>query len=712
MPKSLFRIKNVTIEGFKAFTKRQSFELDGRHVFYFGENGLGKTSVVEAIRWCLFGLASRQGGIIKNQFYGGPCIVELTLQAPDGLWSFQRRLSQSGGIGPSTIRDPSGTIRNLEDVFPQLSRIGPREGTHVIYAAQQPSNRRPEADITDFRSVVFRYLGIEDVPRLTDLFIELGADWKDQEGALLSKVDELGATLSSEIAEVDHDLQKIILDTPWGATLTPTFPQTRDKVDDLAKEAVVLGADCSGDTLDGLGPGQKLTRILAAANAVLSGDIEGLEMKLAESSSVWSEAQSLRSKCQTAAQEIQDKSNDLNWVSAELTRVLDGATREQLTATLEEIDRKFGQAQTTLEVVDSSLKYVEAADSGAPDSVCPVCGVKIGLDDLKLHLLESEATWSSDTKELLALKTQLQERISTASELAEKESSLCTMIAETSAKLDNRLLQASNVLDLPPQTSIEDIGKCIQALESNKNALQSAVDSQRGAEQVWQTRTEKLRQELRFHRLRARSQELETLYETRYEALKEHVKEWGSLRDTVNSLRGEIKTQLDARLESELPPVAEEMTEVYLRLTERPTFDTIRIHQGEQPDGKITLDLRVSSKRGSGEWPVDDGILNGQALNAIQLVPYFVFSRYQEGPLLDLLLLDDPTQAFDTRKIELLLEELAGAASHATLMVSTHEEDKFLPILRRLFAPDEVKVFRAVDLDDDGPHFEDIQIEH
>ena len=712
MPKSLFRIKNVTIEGFKAFTKRQSFELDGRHVFYFGENGLGKTSVVEAIRWCLFGLASRQGGIIKNQFYGGPCIVELTLQAPDGLWSFQRRLSQSGGIGPSTIRDPSGTIRNLEDVFPQLSRIGPSEGTHVIYAAQQPSNRRPEADITDFRSVVFRYLGIEDVPRLTDLFIELGADWKDQEGALLSKVDELGATLSSEIAEVDNDLQKIILDPPWGATLTPTFPQTRDKVDDLAKEAVFLGADCSGDTLDGLGPGQKLTRILAAANAVLSGDIEGLEMKLAESSSVWSEAQSLRSKYQTAAQEIQDKSNDLNWVSAELTRVLDGATREQLTATLEEIDRKFGQAQTTLEVVGSSLKYVEAADNGAPDSVCPVCGVKIGLDDLKLHLLESEATWSSDTKELLARKTQLQERISTASELAQKESSLRTMIAETSAKLDNRLLQANNLLDLPPQTSIEDIGKCIQALESNKNALQSAVDSQRGAEQVWQTRTEKLRQELRFHRLRARSQELETLYETRYEALIEHVKEWGSLRDTVNSLRGEIKTQLDARLESELPPVAEEMTEVYLRLTERPTFDTIRIHQGEQPDGKITLDLKVSSKRGSGEWPVDDGILNGQALNAIQLVPYFVFSRYQEGPLLDLLLLDDPTQAFDTRKIELLLEELAGATSHATLMVSTHEEDKFLPILRRLFSPDEVKVFRAVDLDDDGPHFEEIQIEH
>ena len=707
MPRSLFRIKGVTIEGFKAFTERQSFDLDGRHVFFFGENGLGKTSVVEAIRWCLFGLASRRGGTIKNQFYGGPCIVDLTLQAPDGIWSFQRRLSQSGGIGPSTIRDPSGTIRNLEDVFPQLSRIGPMEGTHVIYAAQQPSNRRPEADITDFSYVVFRYLGIEDVPRLTDLFIELDAQWKDQENELLSKVDDLGEILSSRIAEVEDDLEKITSDPPWGATVTPTFPQTRGKVDELAREAVALGADCSGDTLDGLGPGQKLTRILAAVNAVLSGGMEGLQKKLADISSLLSQAQSLRMECQTAAQAIEDKSNDLDAVTAKLACILVGTTQEQLTLTLAEVDRKFGRAKTSLDVVSSSLRYME---DGAEDSICPACGVEVGMDQFRQHLIESESTWTSDTKELLAQRTQLQESISTASALADKETNLRTAMSDDTSDLDGCLLQASSLLNLPPPTSVEGIDTCINELESSMNALRSAVASQRQSEHEWQTRTEKLRQELRFHRLRGRSQELKNLYETRYEALKEDVKEWGSLRDTVDSLRSEIKSQLDARLQSELPPVAKEMTEVYLRLTERPTFDTISIHQGENNDGKIALDLRVSSKRGAGVWPVDDGILNGQALNAIQLVPYFVFSRYQEGPLLDLLLLDDPTQAFDTRKIELLLKELADAASHATLLVSTHEEEKFLPILKRLFAEDEVKVFRAVDLDEGGPHFEDIKI--
>ena len=166
MPKSRYRIASVTIEGFKAFTKPQTFDFGGCHVFLFGPNGLGKTSIVEAIRWCLFGLASRSGDIIKNQFYAGSCTVQIRLQGPDGHWTMQRLLGVSGGgSGRLTVRDPTGRERNLEDVFPQLSRIGPKEGTHVIYAAQQPSSRRPEADISDFRYVVFRYLGLEDVPR-------------------------------------------------------------------------------------------------------------------------------------------------------------------------------------------------------------------------------------------------------------------------------------------------------------------------------------------------------------------------------------------------------------------------------------------------------------------------------------------------------------------------------------------------------------------
>ncbi len=169
MANETFRIDSVSIEGFKAFTTPQEFDFEGRNVFLFGPNGFGKTSIVEAARWCLFGLASRPGEIVKNQFYNRNCIVQIALRAPDGIWTLQRRLRVSGGESDLAVRDPGGTERNLEEVFPQLSRIGPREGTHVIYAAQQASNRRPEADITDFSYVVYRYLGLEEIPRLGEV---------------------------------------------------------------------------------------------------------------------------------------------------------------------------------------------------------------------------------------------------------------------------------------------------------------------------------------------------------------------------------------------------------------------------------------------------------------------------------------------------------------------------------------------------------------
>ena len=282
--------------------------------------------------------------------------------------------------------------------------------------------------------------------------------------------------------------------------------------------------------------------------------------------------------------------------------------------------------------------------------------------------------------------------------------------------LDDTLDQARERLERPSLSSVDSIGLYVEELERNVKDIESAVESQDEATKTWAARVEILRHELRFHRLRHLKERLQFLFDQSYEALRSDLKDLGDYRDITGQLRTRLNDQLDDRLRQALPPIAQEMTEVYLRLTESPTFDSISIqHQRDTYDSSnrfrsMALDLRVSSSRGAGTWGVEDGILNGQALNAIQLVPYFVFSRYQEGPLLDLLLLDDPTQAFDTRKIELLLKELSEATSHATLLVATHEEDRFLPLLNQYFAPDETRAFRTVGLDEQGPRLEDVPI--
>lgn len=50
-----FSVESIAIEGFKGFTTRQEINFEGRHVFLLGQNGNGKSSIIEAVRWGLFG---------------------------------------------------------------------------------------------------------------------------------------------------------------------------------------------------------------------------------------------------------------------------------------------------------------------------------------------------------------------------------------------------------------------------------------------------------------------------------------------------------------------------------------------------------------------------------------------------------------------------------------------------------------------------------
>ena len=273
----------------------------------FGPNGFGKTSIVEAIRWCLFGQGSRQGQeeVIRNQFYvGKPCIVQMELLAPDGIWTWHRRLRPTGNLSDLTIRDPKGSEQKLEDVFPQLSRIGTQEGTHVIYAPQQPSSRRPEADITDFSYIVYRYLGLEEVPRLSAALLATSNEWVSEEEEVCRQIEELGDLFSKRISEVDGNLSRITSNPPWGDDVTPNNEVTRQKVDRLIDDAERLGAQCSRDALEDLTLQDKVNDLDAAVGDFFEGALTEFEQELQRRSSLYDDAESTLKRAITASDEM------------------------------------------------------------------------------------------------------------------------------------------------------------------------------------------------------------------------------------------------------------------------------------------------------------------------------------------------------------------------------------------------------------------------
>lgn len=192
MPRSRFRLHSIIIEGFKGFTEKQRVTLDEKHAFLFGKNGLGKSSVVEAIRWCLFGIAERPETEVRNAYFDvGECRVEMEFKAPDGIWHIERRLRPGADRSRATITNPKGEEVLQSEVFPYLARMGPREGTHVIFAAQQYTGRRPQADISDFHKVLYSYLHVEEVPDLLDRLEKLLEEQGSAREDIASEINQI-----------------------------------------------------------------------------------------------------------------------------------------------------------------------------------------------------------------------------------------------------------------------------------------------------------------------------------------------------------------------------------------------------------------------------------------------------------------------------------------------------------------------------------------
>jgi hypothetical protein len=107
-------------------------------------------------------------------------------------------------------------------------------------------------------------------------------------------------------------------------------------------------------------------------------------------------------------------------------------------------------------------------------------------------------------------------------------------------------------------------------------------------------------------------------------------------------------------------------------------------------------------------YAMSTDVLNQGAYTALGLVPHLVFSGFHaEQAELNVLMVDDPAQSFDTSHVGLLIDELRRASERAQLVLATHEEDRFRPIIERCFPVGSFKIIRVTDFQiDRGPTIE------
>ena len=225
-----FRIQSVAIEGFKGFTARQEIGLEGRHAFLLGQNGNGKSSIVEAIRWGLFGSTRRPNEIVANRDYPDQCRVEITLMREGKVWRLRRTLIRGiGGGSDAELTDDQGEKHPIGNVMPQLDSTKAGEGMHIIFAPQSTPLRRQPEDLTPFERTVFNHLGLDHPRALLSELDDFVKTQEFEEKELGDKLTEACQNIDRDISQLERQRVAIVSSPPWESSQVPSTAESENK---------------------------------------------------------------------------------------------------------------------------------------------------------------------------------------------------------------------------------------------------------------------------------------------------------------------------------------------------------------------------------------------------------------------------------------------------------------------------------------------------
>ena len=614
MSGATFRIQRVGIEGFKAFGTLQSLDIRD-HLFIFGRNGHGKSSVVEAIRWCLFGLADRPETEVRNVFYSaGECRVELDLRGPGGVWKMQRRLRPGSGRSDLTILDPSGTAVPQSKVFPHIARLGPREGTHIIFASQQTSHRRPQADITDFDKVLYSYLHIEDVPNLLNRLESQIEEQHESEKQLAEEVNEVEESFRSDLDDLRSRIDEILSAAPWPGGTVPTNAETDARIRAFVEE-------CGGkvERIDGAAVTREwlLAEAERAIQQMSASNLATLQTEAAAARVSLQRLATARQTLEVVGEQLSATEGRLTVCEGDLEKALQGTTKVALTVERDGLVSEDARLASYLALAQQAASYVESFEPTA----CPTCEMATDPADL-LTVLRATIASDQQSAKLAAALAAVNARLSaiTVAEL------MLTTARTSLSQVRTRAAQAQKELDalVDDASDSNSADQTGQRLAERVRQLELEQTNAGSLVALKRTALKSLQAEARFQEYRAREEALTYALDGGMEAARDAHREFAEVLDTLRAIREALQEAFNKTLNSTLPQTADLMTEVYGRLTQQASFPRVVLESGPTETTR-TVRVRVTSDRTPGQSFEPSEVLNGQAFNALNLVPYFRF---------------------------------------------------------------------------------------
>ncbi|QDV74283.1 AAA family ATPase [Botrimarina mediterranea] len=671
------RLKSIDVSGFRGFATRKSFDLSADAIVVVGSNGLGKTSLLDAIHWGMCGKLGRIDGgddkLVSMYSPTGQARVALTLADRDQEITITRVFdgytqSLQASIGGKHFKETSARARILELLWPEAASA--KDGDESLSAALTRSVYLQQDRLRDFLdnatdqerfNVISELVG---AGRLTELQSELESESRSWSRAttqlskdlapLVNRVEALQTQLASlrKSAAVGSEFQESQWNNWWetcrscGVSVpdvpTPTSADAASTLDKALRD--IRAMRDSSRRRRSLIESAIQFELLEPPKPLES--IEKLEGEAAESTLKTASAAAALKAAQGRA----------------------AATRKRQVEAHEAREQHRALAQLAIALLDSS---------------CPVCQQSYDVEATRLRL-KGIIEFGAET----ATNTEVAESIE---EYAKAEKDAVEAEAEVRKKLADaeRLQKQHAQWDLERNERFSELE--ISANQVSVKALEAMLnecDSQEGRLRNLTTEGEALSLNIAREAANAR------ISSTEADLRKAEVESAIHQLEMVKRERTSVTTKLlieqlrDARSTvaidklSEIEPL---LQRIFSRIDPHPTFRVVSFATDViRGKGRLDAEIRDSAEGKSSRTPA--AIFSSSQLNALAVSVFLSFNLALPHLPIQAALLDDPIQSLDEINLLGLVDLLRRTKEKRQIVVSTHD-GKFGRLLARKLRP-------------------------
>ncbi len=706
-----FRLESLRIKGFRGFPENagwQTLSLTSPCTVIYGIQGGGKSSVLHAIAWCLFGrhvanksttgIQERKNWLILNQ-YSSEAIVELNLRRGSDRLCVVRSTKKIRGKSPFFYTSETlGSSTNEADLS-QLLGIALADYMSCVHLHQELVSGLMLQDPADRKKSFERLLGLTDLRNLLDGIkkTRTGPVVKDLKGRMSLVTQKLQAHLelrTEDLNQARREARRL----GWS---TVTEEEVTQRCNRLLRGLRQLGTlpEALERRLQSkyLSTSRGLARFLEATRDALRWQREQQPLLQQERAMRADKEQwlSLQKKLALMQQFVGDLTNELTEFQRE-HGTLD-TLQTQLAAS--QSTEKSDKLREYTAFLQAALTHLSTSETEHPTE-CPLCQQgSFDVDGTKAHLVQQLKTLQRvESQQSVREEAQkVQQHVETLQKLKNKWERTCVRVEHGLQECSEQIRQSL------PSISDQKVQETLHALISD---LSSATIHQEPAtviayfiEQVdtvlahYDRWLEELQHQARDAQKDFRSweEELETLHQARLILdLVEEVEDLQQLHhnDDIQQAQEKVQAvevyveqikQLQSITEQTLQDLAQQklgtareaIGNYYRKLSGRNDFPEIVIDVEKfevlaVDDGEAEVALRFFNK----------GDINCAALSIFLALASSSLLEHH----LDFILLDDPSQHMDEGHKQKLSHVLAQVQQERQLVIATAEPD-FLQML-------------------------------